>query len=647
MTGCGLSSDKIMLKANSVKSKLLVVLGSLIAAWGIMAQSSTFTYQGQLSAGGTPANGLFDLRFTLHNAAASGTQVAGPLTNAPVGVTNGLFTTELNFGSSTFDGNPRWLEIGVRPNGSAQAFTTLTPRQALNATPYAIRAANFAGTLAATNLTGKISDTNLSANVALLNTSAPFSSSVSAPNFIGNGINLTNLSATNLVGVLADARLSTNVAFLNTSNAIFKGGISATNFYGFGGGLTNVPGRIFNFVPTTTSLTADDNYGYLAQNDSTPVVITLPPTAEFPVGNIVRVSGSGAAGWIIAQNAGQRILVANLLKVTGAAWQSVPGSISPWRATAASGDGQKLVALPTSGQIFVSTTYGSNWTASNPSLNWNATAVSGNGNYLFAAPASGAIHYSANGGGWTSSASGSANWSSIATSVNGQFVVASVLSGFLYRSVNFGVNWTPMLNTAATWTGIASSGNGVYLAACATGNNIWVSTNSGANGSWTARGPNKLWSCIAASADGGTMIAGVNNSTTDQLYVSYDFGQSWIPTGPTQPWTSVSCSADGLRMIASYGGAGGGVYVSQDAGATWQLRGNLTSADFRGVAVSGDGSTAVALGTATPIYVSSQTSTTVGTAGQLIGSRLSAVELQHVGNGVFMPISSVGTIRAK
>jgi hypothetical protein len=46
------------------------------------------------------------------------------------------------------------------------------------------------------------------------------------------------------------------------------------------------------------------------------------------------------------------------------------------------------------------------------------------------------------------------------------------------------------------------------------------------------------------------------------------------------------------------------------------------------------------------IYVSSEASTTVGVTGALVGARLSAVELQHVGNGVFIPISFVGTIRA-
>jgi hypothetical protein len=213
---------------------------------------------------------------------------------------------------------------------------------------------------------------------------------------------------------------------------------------------------------------------------------------------------------------------------------------------------------------------------------------------------------------------------------------------FIYRSTTFGTVWALLNNAARNWTGIASSGDGTFLAACVNGGSIWGSTNSGA--SWVARTTTpQIWSCIASSADGGTLVAGVNNGS---LYVSYDFGFSWIPTATTQPWTSVSCSADGSRMIASYGGSGG-VYVSQDAGASWQPRANLTSADFRGVAVSGDGSTAIAAGTATPIYVSSQTSTTAGVTGQLIGSRLAAVELQHVGGGVFIPISYAGTVRAK
>jgi hypothetical protein len=62
------------------------------------------------------------------------------LTNSTVGVSGGLFLVALDFGANVFDGSPRWLEVGVRTNGSGMNYSTLSPRQALAAVPYAIRA---------------------------------------------------------------------------------------------------------------------------------------------------------------------------------------------------------------------------------------------------------------------------------------------------------------------------------------------------------------------------------------------------------------------------------------------------------------------------------------------------------------------------
>jgi hypothetical protein len=98
---------------------------------------TAFTYQGRLNAGANPATGTFDFRFTLADSASEGSAVAGPLTNAAVAVSNGLFAVVLDFGSS-FDGNARWLEIGVRTNGATEDFTTLAPRQPLTPSPYAL-----------------------------------------------------------------------------------------------------------------------------------------------------------------------------------------------------------------------------------------------------------------------------------------------------------------------------------------------------------------------------------------------------------------------------------------------------------------------------------------------------------------------------
>jgi len=99
---------------------------------------ATFTYQGRLTDGGGPANGSYDFQFKLYDAAGGGVWV-GTIPKDDVTVTDGLFTVELGFGSA-FTGDARWLEIGVRPGASAGAYTTLMPRQALTATPYALYA---------------------------------------------------------------------------------------------------------------------------------------------------------------------------------------------------------------------------------------------------------------------------------------------------------------------------------------------------------------------------------------------------------------------------------------------------------------------------------------------------------------------------
>ena len=97
---------------------------------------TVFTYQGQLNDNGTPASGSFDFEFKLFDAAGGGTQVGTTQNTHAVAVSQGVFTTALDFGAA-FDGQARWLEIAVRPAGGG-GYTLLVPRQALTATPYAL-----------------------------------------------------------------------------------------------------------------------------------------------------------------------------------------------------------------------------------------------------------------------------------------------------------------------------------------------------------------------------------------------------------------------------------------------------------------------------------------------------------------------------
>ncbi len=99
--------------------------------------SSAIAYQGQLKLGGALVNGNCDMAFRLYDAAAAGNQV-GSAISTTLGVNNGLFTSALNFGTSAFTGDARWLEIRVRCPSGAGAFVTLAPRQQLYGAPYAM-----------------------------------------------------------------------------------------------------------------------------------------------------------------------------------------------------------------------------------------------------------------------------------------------------------------------------------------------------------------------------------------------------------------------------------------------------------------------------------------------------------------------------
>ncbi len=123
--------------------RLRLMLGGLV--WMLMpvwihaapAVGTAFTYQGRLTMAGAPATGSYDFKFTLYNALTGGSTVGSVVTKSAVTVNGGVFTVTLDYGSSAFNGSPRWLEIAVKPAGGA-SYTTLSPRQPISPVPYAI-----------------------------------------------------------------------------------------------------------------------------------------------------------------------------------------------------------------------------------------------------------------------------------------------------------------------------------------------------------------------------------------------------------------------------------------------------------------------------------------------------------------------------
>jgi Cellulose binding domain len=102
---------------------------------------TTISYQGRLSDGAS-ATGAYDFQFALYD--DFGTAIGPVLTVNDLQVSNGIFTTQLDFGSGAFTGGPRLLEIRLRRGAETGAYTTLSPRQAITATPYAIYAQSAA-----------------------------------------------------------------------------------------------------------------------------------------------------------------------------------------------------------------------------------------------------------------------------------------------------------------------------------------------------------------------------------------------------------------------------------------------------------------------------------------------------------------------
>jgi hypothetical protein len=219
----------------------LAAAATLFLATVASAQPLTtaFSFQGQLQSAGSPANGLYDLRFRLYDSLLGGVQQGPTLCSNNVTVSQGVFATQLDFGA-VFVGAQRFIEVDVRQDAgldctNSTGFTTLGPRQAVIATPnasFALASASAATAANATNaasLNGQTASfyanaANLSSGVLpsarLSGTYTATLNLTSASNTLaGSGAAITALNAANVAsGTLPDARLSPNVPLLNSAN---------------------------------------------------------------------------------------------------------------------------------------------------------------------------------------------------------------------------------------------------------------------------------------------------------------------------------------------------------------------------------------------------------------------------------------------
>ena len=97
----------------------MIVLFAVVLCFGSVGLAdpfgTAFTYQGQLVDANHAANSLYDFQFKLFDANSAGNQLGITIDKPNVYVIDGYFTVKLDYGN-VFDGNNRWLEIGVRPS---------------------------------------------------------------------------------------------------------------------------------------------------------------------------------------------------------------------------------------------------------------------------------------------------------------------------------------------------------------------------------------------------------------------------------------------------------------------------------------------------------------------------------------------------
>ena len=131
---------------NSKKTIVIIVL--TLAFMFVMpkvseaAQMGTgFTYQGRLIDANEAADGLYDFQFRLYDADIGGNQKGEDVNMPETDVIDGYFTVMLDVNDPcAFNGDARWLEIGVRPGdqNDPNSYTVLLPRQEVTPTPYAL-----------------------------------------------------------------------------------------------------------------------------------------------------------------------------------------------------------------------------------------------------------------------------------------------------------------------------------------------------------------------------------------------------------------------------------------------------------------------------------------------------------------------------
>lgn len=393
--------------------------------------------------------------------------------------------------------------------------------------------------------------------------------------------------------------------------------------------------------------------GYVAMNDEVPVEFTLPATLA--VGDFIRISGTGTAGWRVRTQAGQQVSLP--VSTPQYEWQWSGTFAGDVRDVAVSRDGQVLVSAASDTTLAVSVDRGATWRTTTMAGPLTGVAVSADGSVLGAVTdgAPGQVLISTDGGlAWsTRSPAGHAQgFSDLVLSADGQVVMAAGRLGAVYRSTDQGQSWTdvgPAGPAPGGWNSIAASDDATTVAVICT-SRLSLAVSRDAGQTWLQQLPELSHDKVSISGDGASIVTG--GSGADRVLVSRDAGASWRTSVlPFLAYNLIpTISGDGHTLAVSYvanGGISTGVMTSVDSGRTWlpQLSYGFP---FEAVALSGDGgvlatvSASFALGAGRRVFA---VRTTV--QGGLYGTAGSSVTIYYAGGGEFWVIEQNGAVDAR
>ena len=307
----------------------------------------------------------------------------------------------------------------------------------------------------------------------------------------------------------------------------------------------------------------------------------------------------------------------------GASFTAANAPTDVWHSLSSSTDGQVMVAGQAdlrgtdTSPLFISRDGGVTFTESTAPLGtWIASDVSGDGNRIAAVQFQGgglfmSVDRGQNFVQVTLPATVGANpaFEGVTLSEDGTRVAAVIMGGSVIVgtvAADGSVTWiTPTgLPATASWRSIDSSADGQVMVAVGQDPVAFISTNGGASWTTLAGAPlTQNWYRVKLSATGQTIAMAGNSfggGAGDGIYVSKDQGATFTPAGIAGDYSAIAMSSDGGVIAATVsnpngGGTGtGSVLLSRDGGTSFAALpvtiGGVAAADtdWRAVAMSGD-----------------------------------------------------------